>query len=85
MKIKSIQQEESCKIYVGSKIICFIPYKDVIESRWAPSGVVISLIDQLLNYVLKSPIISTEFPFWLYILIKNFSKLLIKEPSSSGV
>lgn len=49
MKIRSIQEEESCKIYVGSKIICFIPYKDVIESRWAPSGVVISLIDQLLN------------------------------------
>ena len=32
---------------VRSEISCFILYKDVIEFSWTPSGVVVSLIDQL--------------------------------------
>ena len=85
VKISSIQLEESCKTRVGSEISCFIPYKDVIESSWAPAGVVVSLIDQLDDLALKSPIISAKSAFLLYISIISFFKLLIKESNSPGV
>ena len=50
---------------VGSEISCFIPYKDVTESSWAPSGVVVSLIDQLQDLALKSPIVGIKSAFQL--------------------
>ena len=43
----------------------FIPYKDVTESIWAPSGVVVLLINQLPNLALKPPCISKKEAFWL--------------------
>ena len=63
VKIRSIQLEDCCKMGVGSEISCFIPYKDVIEPSWAPSGVVISLIDQLQDLALKSPIVGIKSAF----------------------
>ena len=83
MKIRSIQLEGCCKICVGSEISCFIPYKNVIESSWIRSRVVVPFIDQLHDLALNSPIISTKLAFWLYISIKSFHKLLIKESNSS--
>ena len=65
VRIRLIQLEDCCRMWVGSEISCFIPYKDVIESSWAPSGVVVSLIDQLQDLTLKSPIISTKSAFRL--------------------
>ena len=82
MKIRSIQLEGCCKICVGSEISCFIPYKNVIESSWIHSRVVVPFIDQLHDLALNSPIISTKLAFWLYISIIR-SQLLIKESNSS--
>ena len=65
LKIRSIQPEDCCKKLFGSEISCFIPYKDVIESSGAPFGVVVSVIDQLHDLLLNSPIISTKFAFRL--------------------
>ena len=72
-------------MWVGSEKSSFIPYKDVIKSSWAPSGVVVSLADQLHDLALKSPIISIKSAFRQWISVIRFSKLLIKESNSSGV
>ena len=48
-KIRSMQLEEFPKVCVGSVITCFMPYNNVKQSNWAPSTVVMSLDDQLLD------------------------------------
>ena len=60
-------------------INCFVPYREVTSSRIVPSSVVVSFTDQGFELALKSP---SNIPKWgskLFILIKSFSKLLIKD------
>lgn len=60
-----MQLEDCCRMSVCFEIRFFIPYKDVTESIWAPSGVMVLLINQLPNLALKPPCISKKEAFWL--------------------
>lgn len=52
----------------------FIPYNGATDFIWAPSEVDGSLIEQLHDLALKSPIISTKpaFPVYLLTLLREF-------------
>ena len=50
-----------------------------MDSGWASSRVVVSLIDHFHDLALKSLIISTKFDLRLEISIISFSKLLIRK------
>ena len=78
-----MQVGEFSKVCVGSVITCFIPYKDVKSSNWAPSAVVVSLDYKLLDLALKSPIINIKCG--LDMLTTSFSKLVVKELRSLDV
>ena len=80
-----MQLEECCKICVGSDIYCFSPNKEVKFSSIVPSSVVVSLIDHDFDLALKPPSNITKWGSKLFILIKSFSKLLIKDWNSSDV
>ena len=66
-------------------MICFIPYKEVTFSGIVPSSVVVSLTDDDFDLVLKSPSYITKGRSKLFILIKSFAKMLIKEWNASDV
>ena len=55
VKMRSIQDEEFSKTCVGSFMIWWSPNCEVRNSIFAPSQVVLSLIYQLLDFILKSP------------------------------
>ena len=80
-----MQLDECYKICVGSDINCFIPNKKVKFSSIVPSSVVVSFIDHDFDLALKSPSNITKWGSKLFILIKSFSKLLIKDWNSSDV
>ena len=80
-----MQLEECCKICVGSDVNCFIPNKEVKFSSIVPSSVVLAFIDDEFHLALKSPSNIAKWGSKLFILIKSFSKLLIKDWNSSDV
>ena len=80
-----MQLEACCKICLGADMICFIPYKEVTFSGIVPSSVVVSLTDDDFDLVLKSPSHITKGRSKLFILIKSFAKMLIKEWNASDV
>ena len=55
VNIRSIHEEEDSNIWVGSSIIWCQPNCDVIFSIALPSVVVVSFLQQLLDFALKSP------------------------------
>ena len=57
VKMRLIQDEETC---VGSFMIWWKPYCEVENSISAPSVVVLSLIYQFLDFILKSPRVSSK-------------------------
>ena len=67
------------KICVGSDMSCFIPDKEVKFYSIVPSSAVVSLTDHDFDLALKSPSNITKWGSKLFILIKSFSKLLIKD------
>ena len=60
-------------------INCLVPYREVTLSRIVPSSVVVSFTDHGFELALKSPSNITKWGSKLFILIKSFSKLLIKD------
>ena len=80
-----MQLEACCKICLGADMICFIPYKEVTFSGIVPSSVVVSLTDDDFDLVLKSSSHITKGRSKLFILIKSFAKMLIKEWNASDV
>ena len=80
-----MQLEACCKICLGADMICFIPHKEVTFSGIVPSSVVVSLTDDDFDLVLKSPSHITKGRSKLFILIKSFAKMLIKEWNASDV
>ena len=80
-----MQLKECCKICVEADVNCFIPYKEVKFSNIVPSPVIVSFTDQDFDLALKSPSNIKNWGLQLVILIKSFSKLLIKESNSSDV
>ena len=78
--------EKCCKIWVGADINCFAPYKEVMFSNIVHSSAVVSLTDHHFDLVLIShQVISQKRGSKIFILIKSFSKLLIKDWNSSDV
>ena len=66
VKIRSIEEDETANIWVGSDIKWSKPYIEVKELIWAPPGEVISSGHQPLDLVLKSPkIIVNDDLSWL--------------------
>ena len=80
-----MQLEACCKICLGLDIICFIPYKEVTFSGIVPSSIIVSLTDDDFDLVLKSTSHIRKGRSKLFILIKSFSKMLIKEWNASDV
>ena len=75
--------EECCKTCVGEDINCFITQKEVKFCSIILSSVVVTLTENDFDLALKSPSNITKWGSKLFILIKSFSKLLIKDCSSS--
>ena len=79
VKIRSIQLEkEFSKICVGSVINCLRPYEVIKECNGAPSEVVVLLMDQFVDLVLKSPNQDKKCFTTRYISY-NFRQIMIKE------
>ena len=74
MNIRSIQDDESVRLCVGSRINCFKSNCDVITSILEPSYVV-SCLYQLDDLTLKSTKMTMKYGFLLVTLSKLSSKL----------
>ena len=73
-------QLETCwRMSVCFEIRFSIPYKDVTESIWAPSGVLVLLINQLPNLALKSPCISKKRSLLAINVNYKFLQVITKE------
>ena len=75
VNIKSMQEEEFPKMWVGSLINCCRPNCEVMALILEPSYVVLSCLYQVEDLVLKSPRATVVNGFWLLILSNVSCKL----------
>ena len=78
VKNKSMQEDDVSKICVGSLIIWCKPLCDINVPIFAPSKLVLSVMHQLRNFLLKSPNITTKNGSKLVALSKFNSRFFIK-------
>ena len=76
VKIRFIQLERFSKICVSSVINCLRPCKVIRESNSGSSQVAVSLMDQLVDLVLKSPVIRTKYGLRLDLSATSFLRSL---------
>lgn len=73
----SIQLEKCCKICVSSVINCLRPHTVMSESNWAPTEVMVSLIDQFVYFALKSPV--AKWGLRLDVSTRSFSNYILQQ------
>ena len=83
VNIKSMQEEEFPKMWVGSVINYCRPNWEVTASNLEPSYVVSSCLYQFQDFVLKWPGTTVRNGFWLLILSNENCKLSPNSPKES--
>ena len=78
VKIKSMQEDEDERMWVGSLIIWWSPWKEVIDSSLVPSILPTSPDHQLEDLALKSPVINSKWGLKLFRYTIECSKFLMK-------
>ena len=81
---RSIHEDESVEVWVGSLINCCKPNWDVITSALGPSWAALSCLYQFDYLTIKSPRATIKYGLLLVILSKFSSQLLAKSSKVSG-